>query len=94
MAKRYGTTKQRLEFKGEIKIMGKHFDELVKEKNELVEKIKKLQPFLNEQSIVPQGMRRIDNIQFTLIASQLETMREYLGILNKRIKYDREKKEK
>ncbi|WP_419180944.1 crAss001_48 related protein [Fusobacterium perfoetens] len=39
-------------------------------------------------------MRRIDNIQFTLIASQLETMREYLSILNKRIKYDREKKEK
>ena len=74
--------------------MGKHFDELVKEKNELVEKVKKLQTFLNEQSIVPQRMRRIDNIQFTLIASQLETMREYLGILNKRIKYDREKKEK
>ena len=74
--------------------MGKNFDRLVKQKTELVEEIKRLQIFLNEQSIVPQGMRRIDNIQFTLIASQLETMREYLGILNKRIKYDREKKEK
>lgn len=74
--------------------MGKNFDRLVKQKTELVEEIKRLQTFLNEQSIVPQGMRRIDNIQFTLIASQLETMREYLGILNKRIKYDREKKEK
>ena len=74
--------------------MGKNFDRLVKQKTELVEEIKRLQTFLNEQSIVPQRMRRIDNIQFTLIASQLETMREYLGILNKRIKYDREKKEK
>ena len=74
--------------------MGKNFDRLVKQKTELVEEIKRLQTFLNEQSIVPQGMRRIDNIQFTLIASQLETMREYLRILNKRIKYDKEKKEK
>ena len=74
--------------------MGKNFDRLVKQKTELVEEIKRLQTFLNEQSIVPQGLRKIDNIQFTLIASQLETMREYLGILNKRIKYDREKKEK
>lgn len=74
--------------------MGKNFDRLVKQKTELVEEIKRLQSFLNEQSIVSQELREIDGIQFTLIASQLETMREYLGILNKRIKYDREKKEK
>ena len=74
--------------------MGKNFDRLVKQKTELAEEIKRLQSFLNEQSIVSQELREIDGIQFTLIASQLETMREYLGILNKRIKYDREKKEK
>ena len=74
--------------------MGKNFDRLVKQKTELVEEIKRLQSFLNEQSIVSQELREIDGIQFTLIASQLETMREYLGILNKRIKYDKEKKEK
>lgn len=74
--------------------MGKNFDRLVKQKTELVEEIKRLQSFLNEQSIVSQELREIDGIQFTLIASQLETMREYLRILNKRIKYDKEKKEK
>lgn len=74
--------------------MGKNFDRLVKQKTELVEEIKRLQSFLNEQSIVSQELREIDGIQFTLIASQLEVMRKYLSILNKRIKYDKEKKEK
>lgn len=72
--------------------MGKHFEKLLKDREELIQEINRIHNFLTEQAGLPVHFRKIDTEQFTLMSKELELRVKLLEILDKRIEYDKEKK--
>lgn len=72
--------------------MGKHFEKLLKDREELIQEINRIHNFLTKQAGVPIHFREIDTEQFTLMSKELEIRTKLLEILDKRIEYDKEKK--
>lgn len=72
--------------------MGKHFEKLLKDREELIQEINRTHNFLTKQAGVPIHFREIDTEQFTLMSKELELRVKLLEILDKRIEYDKEKK--
>lgn len=78
--------------------MGKHFEKLLKDREELIQEINRIHNFLTAQaglsvhSGLPFHFREIDTEQFTLMSKELELRVKLLEILDKRIEYDKEKK--
>lgn len=72
--------------------MRKHFDKLLKDREELIEEINRIHDFLTKQAGLTILSREIDTEQFKLMAKELELRVKLLEILDKRIEYDKEKK--
>lgn len=72
--------------------MGKHFEKLLKDREELIQEINRIHNFLTKQAGVSIHFREIDMEQFTLMSKELEIRTKLLEILDKRIEYDKEKK--
>ena len=72
--------------------MGKHFEKLLKDREELIQEINRIHNFLTQQAGLTILSREKDTEQFKLMAKELELRVKLLEILDKRIEYDKEKK--
>ena len=50
--------------------MGKHFEKLLKDREELIQEINRIHDFLTKQAGVPIHFREIDMEQFTLMSKE------------------------